>query len=83
MPIVVRLDEWITRRRWKSKDLAAAMGLSEAQMSMLRSGKIKGMRFGTLAQLCALLDCQPGDLLHYEADPGDASSWLGDSEVLG
>jgi putative transcriptional regulator len=77
MPIVVRLDELLTRKRWKSKDLAAAIGLSEAQMSMLRSGKIKGVRFGTLAQICALLDCQPGDILQYVSGPGEASSWMG------
>ena len=57
----------------KARDLAAEIGLSETQMSLFRSGKVKGIRFSTLARLCAALDCKPGDLLDYTYDPADLS----------
>ena len=68
MPIVVTLDVMLARRKVRSKDLAAAIGISEANLSLLKSGKVKGMRFQTLARICAELDCQPGDLLAFEAE---------------
>lgn len=77
MPIIVNLDVMLARRKVRSKDLAATIGISEANLSLLKSGKVKGVRFGTLARICAALDCQPGDLLEYrpggedeEADEG-------------
>lgn len=73
MPVRVTLDALIVRRGLKARDLAAAVGLSETQMSLFRSGKVKGIRFSTLARLCAALDCKPGDLLDYAYDPADLS----------
>jgi len=73
MPIVVRLDVMLARRKAKSKDLASHVGITEANLSLLKSGKVKGVRFETLESICDFLDCQPGDLLEYvrEVPPGD------------
>ena len=71
MPIRVTLDDMLTRRGMKARELAAAIGSSETQLSRFRSGKVKGLRFRTLAKLCAALDCTPGELLGYDFDPGD------------
>ena len=61
--IVVRLDVMLALRKMKSRELAAEIGISEAKLSLLKSGKVKGIRFETLARICAVLECQPGDLL--------------------
>ena len=61
--IIVRLDVMLARRKMKSRDLAQAVGITEQNISLLKSGKVKGIRFETLAGICAVLDCQPGDLL--------------------
>jgi len=66
MTITVRLDLMLARRKMKSKDLAAAIGITEANLSLLKSGKVKGIRFSTLEAICAHLECQPGDILEYE-----------------
>lgn len=66
MRIVVRLDVMMARRKVTGRDLAAAVGITEQNLSLLKSGKVKGVRFETLAKLCAALDCQPGDLLEAE-----------------
>lgn len=71
MPVRVTLDALIVKKGLKARDLAAEVGLSETQLSLFRSGKVKGIRFRTLARLCAALDCQPGDLLDYRYDPTD------------
>ncbi len=71
MPIIVNLDVMLARRKVRSKDLAAAVGITESNLSLLKSGKVKGMRFGTLAAICRHLDCQPGDLLEYRPGPED------------
>jgi putative transcriptional regulator len=71
MPIRVTLDEMLARRGMKARELAAAVGISETQLSLFRSGKVKGIRFRTLAKLCAVLGCVPGDLLGYDADAAD------------
>ena len=71
MPIRVTLDDLIVRKGLKARDLAAKVGLSETQLSLFRSGKVKGIRFRTLARLCAALDCRPADLLDYDFDPAD------------
>jgi putative transcriptional regulator len=68
MPIVVNLDVMLARRKVKSKDLAAAIGLTEQNVSLLKSGKVRGVRFSTLEKICAYLDCQPGDLLEYQPE---------------
>ena len=71
MPIRVTLDAMLARRGMTGKSLAAGMGMSETQLSLFRSGKVRGVRFATLARMCAELDCQPGDLLGYEFDQAD------------
>ena len=71
MPIVVQLDIMLARRKVKSKDLAEHVGITEANMSLLKQGKVKGVRFDTLEKICAYLQCQPGDLLVFA--PGAAS----------
>lgn len=73
MPVRLTLDVMLAQRKMRAKDLAARIGLSETQMSLLRTGKVKGVRFDTLAKLCLLLDCKPGELIDYEPDPADLS----------
>ena len=63
MPIVIQLDVMLARRKVKSKDLAAAIGITEANLSLLKQGKVKGLRLATLDAICEYLNCQPGDLL--------------------
>ena len=70
MPIVVQLDIMLARRKVKSKDLAKHVGITEANMSLLKQGKVKGARFDTLEKICAYLNCQPGELLVFEPDVG-------------
>ena len=65
MPIIVNLDVMLARRKMKSKDLADAIGISETNLSLLKQGRVKGVRFGTLEAICRVLECQPGDLLEY------------------
>ena len=68
MQIVVRLDVMLARRKMRSRELAERIGITEQNLSLLKSGKVKGIRFETLDALCKALDCSPGDLLDYEAD---------------
>ena len=68
MGIIVRLDVMLAMRKVRSKDLAAAIGITEANLSLLKSGKVKGIRFATLEAICEALDCKPGDILDYEPD---------------
>lgn len=68
MAIVVQLDVMLARRKVKSKDLAEQVGITEANMSLLKQGKVKGVRFDTLEKICAYLQCQPGDLLAWVPD---------------
>lgn len=70
MPIVVNLDVMLAKRKVKSKDLAESIGITEANLSLLKSGKVKGVRFATLEAICHYLDCQPADLLEYKPDEG-------------
>ena len=65
MPIRITLDDVLAARKKKAKQIAATIGVSETQLSLFRSGKVRGVRFSTLAKLCAALGCQPGDLLSY------------------
>jgi putative transcriptional regulator len=69
MPIIVNLDVMLARRKMRSKELAEIIGITEQNVSLLKSGKVRGMRFETLEKICAALDCQPGDILEYT--PGD------------
>ena len=66
MAIVVRLDVMLALRKMRSKELAAEIGITEANLSLLKSGKVKGIRFATLEAICDALDCKPGDILDYE-----------------
>lgn len=65
MPIEVNLDVMIAKRKMKGKELAAQIGITEQNLSLLRTGKVKGVRFNTLEKICRALECQPGDILAY------------------
>ena len=67
----VTLDAVLARRGVTAKAVAEAIGISETQLSMFRSGKVRGLRFATLSKLCLVLECRPGDLLAYDPDPAD------------
>ncbi len=69
MEIIVTLDVMLAKRKMRSKDLAAAVGITEQNISLLKSGKVKGIRFETLAKICAALDCQPADILEARSTP--------------
>ncbi len=72
MPIVVNLDVMLARRKIRSRELAERVGITEQNISLLKSGKVRGVRFDTLERICEVLQCQPGDLLEYR--PGDPST---------
>lgn len=65
MSIVVNLDVMLARRKMRSKELAERIGITEQNVSLLKSGKVKGMRFDTLDKICEVLECQPGDILEH------------------
>lgn len=69
MAIIINLDVMLAMRKVKSKDLAAAIGLTEQSLSLIKTGKVKGVRLATLDSICKHLDCQPGDILEYRPDP--------------
>ena len=69
MAIVVNLDVMLARRKMRSKELAEIVGITEANLSLLKSGKVRGVRFATLERICAALGCQPGEILEYR--PGE------------
>jgi putative transcriptional regulator len=71
MPIEMTLDVMLAKRKMKGKDLAERIGISETQLSLLRSGKVRGVRFATLSKMCAILECTPGELLDYRYDAAD------------
>jgi putative transcriptional regulator len=68
MAITVNLDVMLARRKMRSKELAERIGITEQNVSLLKSGKVKGIRFDTLNRICAVLDCQPADILEYVPD---------------
>jgi len=72
MPIIVNLDVMLARRKTASKDLAAAVGITAQNLSILKTGKARAIRFSTLAAICRELDCQPGDVLEYLPGPEDS-----------
>lgn len=78
MSIVIHLDLMLARRKVKSKDLAAYVGITEQNLSLLKSGKVKGVRFNTLAKICERLECQPGDLMEWVNDGLDADDGSGE-----
>ena len=67
LKIVVRLDVMLALRKMRSRELAERIGITEQNLSLLKSGKVKGIRFDTLAAICAALECQPGDILEAVA----------------
>jgi len=71
MRIELNLDVMLARRKMRSRELAALIGLSEQNLSQIRTGKIRGIRFSTLVKICDVLDCQPGDLLTFVRDEDD------------
>ena len=68
MAVVVNIDVMMARRKVSLGELAAQVGISQANLSILKNGKAKGVRFATLVAICKALDCQPGDLLEYRPD---------------
>ena len=71
MPIRIRLDDMLLARNMKARQLATIIGVSETHLSLFRSGKVRGVRFSTLARLCAALHCQPGELIAYDFADAD------------
>jgi putative transcriptional regulator len=71
MPIVVNLDVMLAKRKVRSRELAEAIGITESNLSLLKSGKVKGVRFSTLSAICYHLDCAPGDILDYHRSADD------------
>ena len=61
----------LAKRKMRGKELCAQIGMSETQLSLLRSGKVRGVRFSSIAKICAVLDCKPADLLDYQFDASD------------
>lgn len=68
MPILINLDVVLAQRQMKSKELAEIIGITTANLSILKSGKAKAVRFSTLEAICKALDCQPGDILEFAQD---------------
>ena len=68
MAIIVRLDVMLALRKARSKELAQHVGITETNLSLLKSGRVKGIRFETLDKICDYLECQPGDILAHEPD---------------
>ena len=68
MPIVINLDVMLAKRKIRGKELAAEIGVTEQNLSLLRTGKVKGVRFSTLSRICQILECQPGDIIEYVSD---------------
>lgn len=68
MPIIVNLDVMLAKRKMRSRELSEKIGITEQNVSLLKSGKVRGMRFETLEKLCEVLDCQPGDILEFRRE---------------
>lgn len=68
MPIIVNIDVMLAKRKMQSKELAEKIGITQANLSILKTGKAKGLRFETLEAICKILDCQPGDVLEYREE---------------
>lgn len=65
MPIIVNIDVMLAKRKMQSKELAERLGITQANLSILKTGKAKGIRFDTLEAICSVLECEPGDILEY------------------
>ena len=71
MKIIVNLDVMLAKRKMRLKELAVKIGLSEQALSMIKTNKVKGVRFETMVKICDVLDCQPGDLLEFVRESDD------------
>lgn len=80
MPVIVNLDVMLARRKMRSNELALRVGITGSNLSLLKSGRVKGVRFSTLAAICHVLECEPGDLLGYARSDDDLNAdegrWL-------
>ena len=74
MAIIINLDVMLAKRKIKSKELATYVGITEQNLSLLKSGKVKGIRFATLDKICERLSCQPGDILEWREGESDADA---------
>jgi putative transcriptional regulator len=79
--IIVQLDVMLAKRKVRSNQLARAIGITPSNLSLLKSGKVKGIRFETLAAICDYLDCEPGDILKRAAQTTDSVSHPEDRQV--
>lgn len=70
MPIIVNLDVMLAKRKMKSRELAEKVGITEQNISLLKSGKVRGVRFDTLEKICETLECQPGEILEWRPAQG-------------
>ena len=70
MSIIVNVDVMMARRKMSSQELAERIGITQANLSILKTGKAKAIRFSTLEAICKALDCQPGDILEFKNEPG-------------
>jgi len=78
MAILINLDLMLAKRKLKSRELAAYVGITEQNLSLLKSGKVKGIRFSTLEKICERLACQPGDILIWVPDEGETDGDAGE-----
>ena len=85
MAIIVNLDVMLAKRKMRSKELAERIGITEQNVSLLKSGKVKGIRFETLEKICAVLQCQPGDIIEYRSEsmPSSTFSHTGIQPAIG
>ncbi len=81
MPIIVNVDVMLARRKMRLNTLAELVGITPQNLSVLKTGRAKAVRFSTLERLCEVLDCQPGDLLSFETSPNPSAETAVDSEV--
>ena len=81
MTIVVNLDVMLARRKMRSRELAERVGITEQNISLLKSGKVRGVRFDTLAAICEALQCQPGDILEYRPGDGEPGPHAGAADA--
>ncbi|MDR9747327.1 MULTISPECIES: helix-turn-helix domain-containing protein [Paenibacillus] len=72
MPIIIRLDRVLADKKMKLNDLADKVGISNVNLSNLKTGKVKAIRFSTLEAICKILDCQPGDIMEFVPDDSDS-----------
>ncbi|MGV9691565.1 helix-turn-helix domain-containing protein [Streptomyces sp. NPDC003444] len=82
MPIVVDVDVMLARRKMSAGELAERVGITPANLAVLKNGRAKAVRFTTLGALCEVLDCQPGDLLRWEPEPGAAEEGAAEDAVV-